>query len=267
MRGDPLQLGGDHAQVLRPLRDVDLADVLRRQHVRELARHRRHVVGLRRDRRVLRVGQRLGELLVAAVQVADHRVHADNRFALEREDGAEHPVGRGVLRPHVHGEALAARVLEVDLRRRSSADHPSTPRFACVFGMTPSEVEGSSVGRVRRVHRVGLQEGMSLPVIGQQDAPQSRGVLRTGCRTCRSTRAPSSRRRGRPASATAHAETPGPRRRLHRHRHAVVQVVHPGDDLESLLLPVDRGQEREEPAAERVLGELREGHPLVGRNR
>ena len=114
MRGNALQLRGDHAQVLRALRHLDLADVLRRHHVRELARHRRDVVGLRRDRRVLRVGQRLGQLLVAAVQVADHRVHADDRLALEREDRAEHTVGRRVLRPHVHREALAAGVVELD---------------------------------------------------------------------------------------------------------------------------------------------------------
>ena len=38
----------------------------------------------------------------------------DDRLAFEREDRAEHAVGRGVLRPHVHREPLAAGVVELD---------------------------------------------------------------------------------------------------------------------------------------------------------
>src|SRR4029077_12891770 len=108
--GHALQLSGDHPQVLRALGHVDLADHLRGPHVRQLARHGRDVVGLGRDRRVLRVRERLGELLVAAVQVADDGIHRDHRLALEGEDGAEDPVGRRVLRPHVHGDALGTAV-------------------------------------------------------------------------------------------------------------------------------------------------------------
>ena len=160
VRGDPLQLGGDHAQILRALRHFDLADLLGRQHVGELARHRRDVVGLRRDRRVLRVGQRLGQLLVAAVQIADHRVDADDRFALEREDGAEHAVGRRVLRPHVHRQALAAGVVELD-----ACGCRVTLTRGC-GSVTVSR--GSSVGRVRRIDRVGLQERMAVPVVASR---------------------------------------------------------------------------------------------------
>ena len=101
-----------HAQVLRALRHLDLADPLGRHDVGQLARHRRDVVGLRRDRRVLHVGQRLGQLLVAAVQVADHRVDADDRFAFERQHRPEHAMRGRVLRAHVHGQPLAARVVE-----------------------------------------------------------------------------------------------------------------------------------------------------------
>jgi hypothetical protein len=45
---------------------------------------------------------------VAAVQISDHRIDTDDRLALERENRSEHTVGRRVLRPHVHRQALAA---------------------------------------------------------------------------------------------------------------------------------------------------------------
>src|SRR6059036_1340769 len=114
VRRDPLQLGGDHAQVLRALGDVDSRDLLDGGDVRELRGHRGDVVGLRCDGRILDVGERLTELLVAPVEVADHRVHADNRLALEREDHAKDAVGRRVLRPHVHHEALVTPVAQLD---------------------------------------------------------------------------------------------------------------------------------------------------------
>ena len=114
VRRDPLQLGDDHAQVLRTAGDVDLRDLLDGGDVRELRGHRRDVVGLRRDRRVLHVRQALAELLVAAVQIADHGVDGDDGLALEREDHPEHAVGRRVLRPHVHHEALVAPVAYLD---------------------------------------------------------------------------------------------------------------------------------------------------------
>ena len=55
---------------------------------------------------------------MAAVQVADDRVDADDRLALERQDRAEHAVGRRVLRPHVHRQPLAAGVVELDACER-----------------------------------------------------------------------------------------------------------------------------------------------------
>src|SRR5205085_4780759 len=63
----------------------------------------------------------LGELLVTAVQVTDHSVDGHDRFAFEREDGAEHAVRGRVLRPHVHREALAAPVADLYSSCRRSA--------------------------------------------------------------------------------------------------------------------------------------------------
>src|SRR5262249_54789645 len=70
--------------------------------------------GLGCDGRILRVGQSLAELLVTAMEVADHGVDADHGLAGERQDRAEHTVGGRMLRPHVHREALAASVSQLD---------------------------------------------------------------------------------------------------------------------------------------------------------
>ena len=81
----------------------------------------------------------------------------DDRLALEREDRAEHAVGRRVLRPHVHGEALAAGVVELDAR----AGDASASR--CVIG---------TAGAACRPRRTSGADG--LPSRRQQDAPQIR---------------------------------------------------------------------------------------------
>jgi hypothetical protein len=134
VRRDALQLRGDDPEVLRALRHVDLADQLGRAHVGELAGHRGNVVGLRRDRGVLRVGERLRQLLVAAVEVADDRIDADDLLAFEREDGAKHAVGGGVLRPHVHGEPFAAGVIHLDPARPVGAARTLFGAARTLFG-------------------------------------------------------------------------------------------------------------------------------------
>src|SRR5262249_53452399 len=58
--------------------------------------------------------QGLGELLVAAVEIADDGVYGDHRLAFEVQDGAEDPVGRGMLRAHVHGQALGTAIAHLD---------------------------------------------------------------------------------------------------------------------------------------------------------
>ena len=70
----------------------------------------------------------------------------------------------------------------------------------------------SAIRRIRRVDRVGLQQRMALPVVGEQDAPQIRDGRRTGCRTCRRPRAPSSSRRDRRPRASGHGRRPAPSR-------------------------------------------------------
>ena len=73
MAGDPRQLGGDHPQVLGPLGDLDFDHVLDRDHVGVVAGHRRQVVEAIGVDHILLVVHALGDLLGAAVQVAQHR--------------------------------------------------------------------------------------------------------------------------------------------------------------------------------------------------
>ena len=82
----------------------------------------RHLVGEAREpvdavdqRRDLRVGAELGELLVAAVHVADDRVGRDHALAVEAHDEAQRAVRRRVLRPEVE-DHVAGVELDVHLR-------------------------------------------------------------------------------------------------------------------------------------------------------
>jgi hypothetical protein len=51
---------------------------------------------------------------VTSVKVTDDGIDADDRLAFQRENRAKHTMGRRVLRPHVHRQALAASVVELD---------------------------------------------------------------------------------------------------------------------------------------------------------
>ena len=101
---------------------------------------------------------------------------------------------------------------------------------------------------------------MTHPVVPRRIRRRS-DARRTGFRTCRSPRAPSSWRRGRSASwrDTAHgwAELRFTRSPTLSSR---LSALH---DLEPLLLPVHSREEREEPALQVVLRELGERRPLV----
>ena len=190
VRRDPLQLVDQHAQILGALGDRRMSDLFSGHEIRELARHRRDVVGLRRDTRILHVGERFGELLVAAVQVPDDRVDADDGLPLEREDRAEDAVGRRVLRPHVHGEPLGAGVVD-----RADVRHTG-PAVTC------------TAGAACRPRRISGADGLpSRPPAGYG---ADRDARRTARRTCRSTRAPSSRPRGRRPRARDRPCCPGP---------------------------------------------------------
>ena len=74
--GKPRQLGHQHADVLRPLRRLDVEELLDRQREGEVVGGRAEIVQPVGQREDLGVGEALGQLLGAAVQIADVRIDA-----------------------------------------------------------------------------------------------------------------------------------------------------------------------------------------------
>ena len=85
-------------------RRFDVQQLLHRLAVAQAVRDRRHVVHAVHVGIEHGVGAVLGDLLHAAMQVADDALGAQNFFAVELQDDAQHAVRGGVLRAHVDDE-------------------------------------------------------------------------------------------------------------------------------------------------------------------
>ena len=121
-RRDARQLGEHRADVERARRRLDAHQQLGARDERHLVRERRQPVDAVDQRGDLRVGAELGELLVAAVHVADHRVGRDHALAVEPHDEPQRAVRRRVLRPEVE-DHVAGVELDVHLRLGEVAQH------------------------------------------------------------------------------------------------------------------------------------------------
>ena len=110
--GDARQLEQDRADVLGPRRGLDLHQLLGGEDERHLVGEAAEPVDAVDQRRDLRVGADLGELLVAAVHVAGRRLGPHDLLAVEAHDDPQRAVGRRVLRADVEGHALG---LELDV--------------------------------------------------------------------------------------------------------------------------------------------------------
>ena len=96
-------------------RRLDAHQLLGRVDERHLVGERREPVDAVDQRGDLRVRAELGELLVAAVHVADHRVGRDDALTVEAHDEPQRAVRRRVLRPEVE-DHVAGVELDVHLR-------------------------------------------------------------------------------------------------------------------------------------------------------
>ena len=106
---------------------------------------------------------------------------------------------------------------------------------------------------------------MPLPAVLEQDAPQVRVIVEMNAEHVEAlalhpVRAAVDRRQRR-AVVDAGAEL-----RPQHQRDAFIEVVHAGEHLEPLLFPVNRRQEVEEAAADRLLRVARDLFPPRGRH-
>ena len=202
----------------------------------------RHLVGEARQpvdpvdqRRDLRVGAELGELLVAAVHVADDRVGRDDALAVEAHHEAQRAVGRGVLRPevqdHVAGVELDVRPARrrgggrragLDLEARAASvggahgrhlivrRSPRRGRLVAlgVLGVVLTghrlDVDEAGPGlHLTREQREVLAQRVALELRREVEVAQARVAVEARRRTSPSTRARASRRPGTRAPTTA----------------------------------------------------------------
>ena len=99
--GDAAQLRQDDADVLRPRRSFHVQQLLDRLAVTQPVGDRGHVIHAVHVRIEHRVGAVLGNLLYAAMQVADDALGAQDLLAVQLQDDAQHAVRGRMLRPHV----------------------------------------------------------------------------------------------------------------------------------------------------------------------
>ena len=149
-----------------------------------------------------RVGAVLGNLFHAAMQVADDALGAQNFFAVELEDDAQHAVRRRMLRSHVEDHSVRQERFCPWYRGRDSrlTPGPLWPGFAWSDNRFAINRSLSTLDAQVDLHpllvllqdRVILAQRMALPVIRHQDALQVGMSVERRCRTCRKLRAPAS---------------------------------------------------------------------------
>ncbi len=125
--GNTIQFSQDHANVLRARWRFHVHQFLDRFAVAQPIRHGGTIVhpvdvGIEH-----RVGAVLGDFFHAAVQVSDDALCAENFFAVELQDDAQHAVRRRMLRSHVDDEFVRIEVrllgsFEVEVGKRVGRD-------------------------------------------------------------------------------------------------------------------------------------------------
>jgi hypothetical protein len=127
VRGDPLQLGHDHADGLDVRAGLDLEQALDGEGVAQRVPHGGHVVhavGVGDHARIVDV---LRVLLEAAVQVADVGPGRAHDLAVRAQLQAQHAVGGRVLRTHVQDHLVGVEIVDPPAEAR----HQSS---TCLFG-------------------------------------------------------------------------------------------------------------------------------------
>ena len=106
---DARHLVEHHADILAAQRHLETQQLLDGQHKRMLLAHRADVIEAVEIGNGLRIGLVFDQLLGAAVQQADMRIDPAHDFAVHFHDHAQNTVGRGMLRPEIHGHRFDMR--------------------------------------------------------------------------------------------------------------------------------------------------------------
>jgi len=153
MAGDARQFRRHDAQMLGALGHFLPHHFLDRGHIGVVAAHRGQVVEAVGVDHPLLVVDALGDLLGAAVQVAQHRRHLVDDLAVGLQQQAQHAVRRGMLRAHVELEQLALDAGHVVLVVPAAAGERARDVHPCRFighahpsaGLSPAGWSGPPV--------------------------------------------------------------------------------------------------------------------------
>ena len=108
MADDPLHLGDECADVLRPFGNLNVQQLLHGPDVSIVVGHRTDVIEPIRVRDDLHVGQALGEFLHSPVQIPEVGRGLHDPLPVQREHDSNHAVCAGVLGPHVQQQLFLA---------------------------------------------------------------------------------------------------------------------------------------------------------------
>ena len=183
VRGDPLQLRQDHADVRGARGHRDPHHPLHRADQRLVVGRRRgvvHAVGVR-NRPV--VGLALEDLLGAAVEVADDRLGVDDPLAVELHHHPQHPVRGRVLGAegdlHLLAVGEGPRRLEVAHALPLPAGHRAAAGRVDVRvdrGAGVDPLDGEVLAQRVAVESLPGQDALQVRVVGEVDAEHVEGL-------------------------------------------------------------------------------------------
>ena len=132
VRVEAAELGEKDANPLGALGNFEAEKLFDGQAVTEIVRKRVEVVDAIGERNHLLVKLGLAGLFDAGVKVADLGPHADDHFAVQLDNQAQHAVRGRVLRAHVEDHAMLAGSF-----RQRAGSRTGAPGFPFISGIPP----------------------------------------------------------------------------------------------------------------------------------
>ena len=98
----------DHTDVLSAFCNLDVHQLFNGNGITKIVAHGVEVIKAVGVGHILQEGIALTDFVVVAMQVANHRLQADNGFAIECDRCTEHTVSGWMMRTHVDYDAVCA---------------------------------------------------------------------------------------------------------------------------------------------------------------